>query len=86
MKTPEQFLQENDMSGDYELYRVGKVVARKRIILVDSLSKDLKNIALDDQLTIAGVLGSYLHQAYCDGRRLEDPLPNGLLNEPSSLI
>ena len=44
--------------------------------------KDLKSIELEDQLTISGILGSYLHQAYCDGRRLETPLENGLVNEP----
>ena len=27
-------------------------------------------------------MGSYLHQGYCDGRRLEKPLENGLQNEP----
>lgn len=45
-------------------------------------SRNLQNIDLDDQLTMAGILGSYLHQSYCDGRKLEQPLPNGLQNEP----
>lgn len=45
-------------------------------------SKDLKNINPNDQSVMAGILGSYLHQAYCDGRRLEKPLENGLVNNP----
>ena len=49
---------------------------------IASKSKDLKNVDLNDQLIMAGVLGSYLHQAYCDGRKLDQPLENGLKNEP----
>jgi hypothetical protein len=45
-------------------------------------SRNLQNIDLDDQLTMAGILGSYLHQGYCDDRKLKQPLPNGLQNEP----
>ena len=45
-------------------------------------SRDLKNISLDDQLLMGAILGSYLHQSYCDDRRLEKPLPNGLINNP----
>lgn len=49
---------------------------------ISSRTKDLKFVSLDDQLLLGGILASYLHQAYCDGRKLAEPLPNGLMNEP----
>ena len=45
-------------------------------------SKSMKSISLDDQFLIGALLGSELHQSYCDGRRLPEPLPNGLKNNP----
>ncbi len=49
---------------------------------IASNSRDLKSISLDDQLLMGAILGSYLHQSYCDDRRLEKPLSNGLINNP----
>ena len=45
-------------------------------------TKNLKSVELGNQLLLGGILGSFLHQAYCDGRKLENPLPNGLQNNP----
>ena len=45
-------------------------------------SASLKEISLEDQFLLAGILGSKLHQAYCDGRKLDQPLENGLQNNP----
>lgn len=45
-------------------------------------SKSLKEVSLDSQYMLGAILGSMLHQSYCDGRRLEEPLENGLVNNP----
>ena len=41
--------------------------------------EDLKK---EDYLVLGGILGSMLHKAYCDGRKLEKPNENGLVNNP----
>ena len=45
-------------------------------------TKDLKGVSLEDQYAMGAMLGSMLHQAYCDGRRREEPTEDGLPNEP----
>lgn len=45
-------------------------------------TKDLKGVSLENQYTMGAILGSMLHQSYCDGRRREEPTENGLPNEP----
>ena len=45
-------------------------------------TKDLKGVSLENQYAMGAILGSMLHQSYCDGRRLEQPNENGLANEP----
>ncbi len=62
--------------------RIDNCDVRNVLTEIATRSKDLKNINLNDQSTMAGILGSYLHQAYCDGRKLEKPLENGLVNNP----
>ena len=44
--------------------------------------KDFREIDLDDQSLLGAILGSFSHQSYCDDRKLEKPLPNGLTNNP----
>ena len=45
-------------------------------------SKDMTTISLENQTILGAILGSMLHKAYCDGRKLEAPLENGLTNNP----
>ena len=45
-------------------------------------TKDLKGVSLEDQYAMGAMLGSMLHQSYCDGRKREEPNEDGLPNEP----
>jgi hypothetical protein len=42
-------------------------------------TKDLKGVSLENQYAMGAILGSMLHQSYCDGRKLEQPNENGLV-------
>lgn len=39
-------------------------------------------VSREDQHLISAILGSMLHQDYCDSRRLDKPNENGLINNP----
>ena len=70
------------------LSNVSKKMSKEDISVSDliediaSRTEGLEQVSLDDQLLLGGILGSFLNQAYCDGRKLPEPLPNGLKNEP----
>ncbi len=56
--------------------------ATELITTIASKTKNMKAIERDDQLLLGAILGSKLHQGYCDSRKLEEPLENGLQNNP----
>lgn len=47
-----------------------------------TISSDDRRISLEDQHLIGAILGSMLHQAYCDSRKLDKPNEQGLKNNP----
>lgn len=45
-------------------------------------AKETRVITLEDQHLIGAILGSMLHEAYCNSRKLDKPNEQGLLNNP----
>ena len=45
-------------------------------------AKETRTITLEDQHLIGAILGSMLHEAYCNSRKLDTPNENGLQNNP----
>lgn len=44
--------------------------------------KDLKTLSVDEQNLLGAILGSLLHEGYCNGRKLDKPNEQGLPNNP----
>ena len=62
--------------------RLEGVETGKLITNIAKKTKDLKSVSLEDQLLLGAMLGSVLHKDYCEGRKLDKPLENGLENDP----
>lgn len=79
---------------DYEVYmsqvlaqtseKLSQFNGNQAEIIADIASRAKGSLVLpqEDQFLLGGLLGSMLHQQYCDGRRRETPTENGLPNEP----
>lgn len=45
-------------------------------------NKELKTLTVEEQYLLGAILGSLLHEAYCNSRKLEKPNEQGLPNNP----
>ena len=80
----------NDAYMKKVLGEVGVVLKQyDPVTIVDTIAKnhnDLQTLSVVEQNLLGAVLGSMLHEAYCNGRRLDQPTADGLLNNPREKV
>ena len=80
----------NDAYMKKVLGEVGLVLKQyDPVTIVDTIAKNHKNLqtlSVVEQNLLGAVLGSMLHEAYCNSRRLEKPNADGLANNPREKV
>ena len=78
------FLQEVMGNACSELLNAGSPEAALKKIA--SKLDDVSTLKKEDIYVLSAILGTMFHQDYCDGRKLDKPLPDGRVNNPREKV